>query len=105
MIEPPGKLRIVGILEIHYRVLIAVEQRIFEDLRCPMGHPCIGELRVRMNRAFDKTTEERSRGGAIEAVIVIEDSDEHFGDGRMRGENLSSCLNARRIATIRALKG
>jgi hypothetical protein len=57
-----------------------------------------------MDRAFDKPAEERSRGGAIEAVIVIKDSDEHFGDGRMKGENLPSCLNARRIATIRALK-
>jgi len=57
-----------------------------------------------MHRAFDKPAEEGSRGSAIETVIVIEDSDEHFGDGRMKGENLPSCLNASGIATVKALK-
>ena len=71
MVEPPGQLRVAGILEIDDGVLIAIEQAVFEDLRGPVGHACIFEVRVGVKRAPDEAAEERGRGGAVETVVVI----------------------------------
>lgn len=43
-----------------------------------MRHPCVSEIGIRVDCAPYEAAEERSRSGAIEAVIVIEDSDPHL---------------------------
>ena len=77
VIEPPGELRVARVLEIDDGVLVAVEKAVFENLRGPVGHAGISEIRVRMECAADEAAEERCRGGAVETVVVIEDSYEH----------------------------
>ena len=45
MIEPPGQLRVAGVLEVDDGVLVAVEQAVFEDLRGPVCHAGVLEAR------------------------------------------------------------
>src|SRR5580698_6792263 len=77
VIEPPGKPRIAGVFEIHDRILVAVEQGGVEHLGSFVRHPRIAELRIRVNCTRDKAAEVRSRGCAVETVVVIEDAFQH----------------------------
>src|SRR5580700_509014 len=77
MVEPPGQFRVARILEVDDRVLVAIEKLVFEDLRGAVGHPGVGEAGIRVKGAPDEAAEERGRGGAVETVVVIEDSYEH----------------------------
>jgi hypothetical protein len=74
MIEPPGEAGVVGVLEIHDGVFVAIEQLRSKGLRCPVGHACIAELRIRVNRSRDETAEEGSRRRPVETVVVVKHS-------------------------------
>ncbi len=77
VVEPPGELRIARVLEIDDGVLVAVEKAVFENLRGPVSHARISEIRPGIECAPNEAAEERCGGGAVETVVVIEDSYEH----------------------------
>jgi len=72
MIEPPGEARVIGVFEIYDGVFVAIEQIRREDLRGPVGHACIAEFRIRVNRPRDETAEEGSRRCPVETMVVVE---------------------------------
>ena len=96
VIEPPGKMRVAGVLEIDNRVLVAVEKLWLENLGCFVRHAAEGELRPGVKRAFHKTAEKRSGGCAIETVVVVKNPDAH---AVARNENLLECTKRARNAT------
>jgi len=75
MIEPPGNLGRVGVLEIDDRVLVAVEQSVLPGLHRTMRHSREVKVRVRVKPLPIKTIKQRSRGGAIKAAVVETQAD------------------------------
>ena len=78
MVEPPGQLRVAGVLEVHDGVFVAIEQRWIEELRRLVGHARIAKLRIRVDRARDKSAEVGSGRRPVKTVIVIEHPCEHL---------------------------
>ena len=77
MIEPPGQAGVGRILEIDDGVDIAVEHGGLEQLRGFMGQAGIDEVGAGIEFFSDKTAEEGRRGGAVEAMVVIENANPH----------------------------
>jgi hypothetical protein len=71
VIEPPGQFRVARIFEVDNGVFVSIEQAVFEDLGGPMGHACVPEAGIRVERTPEEAAEERGRGGAVETVVVI----------------------------------
>ena len=78
MVEPPGELRIAGVLEIDDGVFVAVEESRIEELGCLVRHSRVAEFRIGVNGPQDKPAEVSGRRRSIEAMIVIEHPCEHF---------------------------
>ncbi len=100
MVEPPCQVRIARVLEVDDRILVTIEERIFEELGGFMGHAGVGKLCIVMEGAALKTAEEGGRSGPVETMVVIENSYAHSGVSECQEENLPSCLNTRKNATI-----
>src|SRR5258708_2421065 len=77
MIEPPRQPRIGGVFEIDDGVHVAVEHSRLEEMRRFVRQAGKSEFRAGMEFGLHKTTEIRRRGRAVEAVIVIQNSDPH----------------------------
>ena len=77
MIEPPGQARVGGVLEIDDGVLVAVEHASLKQPLRFVRQAGEGEFRAGMEPAFDEAAEEGRGGGAVEAVVVIEDAYPH----------------------------
>src|SRR5262245_34838369 len=77
VVEPPGDFGTAAVLEVDDGVLIAVKQALIEELGCPVRHARVHELGIGVERALEETAEVRSRGRAIEAMVVIKDSYPH----------------------------
>jgi hypothetical protein len=91
VIEPPCEFGSGGVLKIDDGVLVAVEQGVVKALRGSVSHTRVGELRAWVEAVSDESREERRRSRAIEAVVVIQNSDSHEKIAR-REENLSVCI-------------
>jgi len=91
MVEPPCQARIRGVLEVDDCVLIAIEKAVIEMLRRGGGHAREVELGARMKSALHETRKKRSRGRAVEAMVVMQDSYLHVRRTH-RWENLLVCF-------------
>ena len=58
---------------------IAIENVRIEQLGCLVGHSRVTELRIRVYGARDEAAEIGSRGGSVEAVVVIQYAFQHLG--------------------------
>jgi hypothetical protein len=74
MVKPPSQLFVVRILEIDNLIFIPVEKRILEDLRRFVRHSRVFELGPWVYLSANKAAEKRSGSGAVEAMVVVEDS-------------------------------
>ena len=81
MVEPPGQARVRGVLEIDDGVLVAVEQAVGKKLTRRVRHPGVKEFRARVESVFQKAAEKGRRRGAVETMVVIENSDPHVLSG------------------------
>src|SRR2546423_2903044 len=70
MVEPPGELWRIGVLEVDDDGFVAVKSIAFPGLRGAMGHAGEAKIGVAVKAFAIKTIEERSRGGAVEAAVV-----------------------------------
>ena len=77
MVEPPIQFWVRGILKIDDGIHVAVEKRVLKQLIGRMRHPGVREFRVRMDFVADESAEVGCRGRAVEAVIVVENSNQH----------------------------
>src|ERR1051325_8136825 len=77
VIEPPRQTRIAGVFEIHDGILVAIKQTVLKELGGLMGHAGVVEFGIGMERAADKAAEKCRRRGAVETMIVIENSNVH----------------------------
>jgi len=77
VVEPPGDARIGRVLKSTMAFSSPIEHAVVEELVGLVGHASEQELRVGMEPALDEAAEERSRGRAVEAVVVIENSNAH----------------------------
>src|SRR4029077_21186507 len=75
MIEPPGHLRRIRVLEVNDDVLVAVEQAFFPRMLGFMGHAGEIKLGVGILAFAIKAVEQRGRGGTVETTIVKTESD------------------------------
>jgi hypothetical protein len=89
MIEPPRQIVVGRILEIDDGVLVAVEQIVFEQLRCLVRHPRKDEFRPRMKLVFKESAEQSRRRGPVKAVVVVKNANSHEAQNSRR-ENLTS---------------
>jgi len=71
MIEPPGKLRRTGILEIDDGVFVAIELDVLEQRPGAMQQPGEGEFGVGANALAVKAGKQCGRGCAVETFVVI----------------------------------
>ena len=74
MVEPPVEARVAGIFKIDDRVLIAVKKLIRERLARLVYHSGETEFRARIEGRLDEAAEKRGGSGAVEAMIVMQDS-------------------------------
>ena len=77
VVEPPCQPRVRRVLEIHNGVLVAVEHALFKELRGLVGQAGENELGVGMVGILQKPAEKRRGGCAVEAIVVVENSDSH----------------------------
>jgi hypothetical protein len=77
MIEPPGEPRVGRILEIHDGIYIAVKETVPEQLGGPVRKPREFERCLGRELGFVKPAEERGGSGAVETMVVIQNSHPH----------------------------
>src|SRR5689334_12563135 len=77
VIESPAQAWVGRVLEVHNCVHFVIEQTVLINLRRLVGQAGEYELSVWIAPGFVKAAKERGRCGAIEAMVVIEDSHPH----------------------------
>src|SRR5258708_1210458 len=87
MIKPPSQARVGRVLEIDDGVDVAIEIRVFEELRGLVGQPGEREFGVGSEFRFAEAAKESRRCSSVETMIVVENSDPHR-------ENPSACNNS-----------
>ena len=71
MIEPPRQAIIGAVLEIDYRILVAIELFSIECVACPVHRRRIGDLRIRVNFCEIELGKYRGRRDSVETIAVI----------------------------------
>src|SRR5262249_35386619 len=80
MVEPPGYLGRIRILEVHNYVLVAVEKVPFPGLHRAVGHSREMKIGMSIKPFAIETVEEGGRSGTIKTAVVKAQS--YFGHGR-----------------------
>src|SRR5262245_28008282 len=77
MIEPPGDLRRGGVLEVHDRILLAIEQMLVEECARAVDQPGKNESGGGLYLLAVKARKQRGRSGAVETAVVEKYPDPH----------------------------
>jgi hypothetical protein len=77
VVEPPGQVRVRRVFEIDNCVYVAVEKAVLKELGSFVSQAGKFEAWITIERSFVKAAKERGRGGPVETMIVVENSDPH----------------------------
>ena len=82
MIEPPGQPGRRAVFEIEDCVFVAVEQLFFDQLLIrPVSQASVSDLGFRPDLGGEESREDGSGCEAVEAMIVMQDSEFHYVEG------------------------
>src|SRR4029077_6297647 len=75
VVDPPGHLGKIRVLEIYDRVFVAIEEAWRPRLGGAMGHPREAKFRCRLECFLVKTVDKCSGGGRIKTTVVEAEPD------------------------------